>query len=66
MGTKLLACQTLGRDGEPTGDPLLAVDKLGASFGDHVILSSDGPGLRKLLKDENSPVRWWTLGIVDR
>ena len=66
MGAKLLACQALGRDGQPTGDPVLAVDQLGASLGDRVILSSDGLGLRKLLKDENSPVRWWTLGIVDR
>ena len=66
VGAKLLACQALGCDGRPMGDPVLVVDQLGASLGDRVILSSDGPGLRMLLNDENSPVRWWTLGIVDQ
>ena len=62
---KLLVCQFLGADGRPTGDPVLAVDKLGAGAGDRVILTSDGMGLRELLGDNNSPARWWTLGIVD-
>jgi ethanolamine utilization protein EutN len=64
-GTTLLACQMLGGDDLPMGEPVLAVDKLGAGIGDRVILTSDGPGLRTLLGDENSPVRWWTMGIVD-
>ena len=64
-GAKLLICQLLGRDRQPAGDPVLAVDQLGAGGGDVVMLSSDGQGLRQLLNDDNSPVRWWTLGIVD-
>lgn len=65
VGTKLLVCQCLGRDERPVGDPVLAVDQLGAGAGDRVILTSDGRGLRQMLDDDNSPVRWWTLGIVD-
>ena len=64
-GTKMLICQILGAEGQPVGDPVLAVDKLGAGAADRVILSSDGLGLRQLLGDHNSPVQWWTLGIVD-
>ncbi len=64
-GAKLLVCQFLGRGGRPAGDPVLAVDQLGAGVGDRVILTSDGQGLRKMLADDTSPVRWWTLGIVD-
>jgi len=64
-GVKLLVCQPVGADRKATGDPVLAVDKLGAGAGDMVMLTSDGQGLRELLKDGNSPVRWWTLGIVD-
>jgi len=63
--TKLLICQILGGEGQPVGDPVLAVDCLGAGLDDHVILTSDGSGLRTLLNDTNSPVRWWTLGIVE-
>lgn len=62
---KLLVCQLLGNEKQPIGDPVLAVDRLGAGRGDMVILTSDGLGLRKLLGDNNSPARWWTLGIVD-
>ena len=62
---KLLICQPLGNEGRPAGDPVLAVDKLGAGAGDRVLLTSDGLGLRQLLNDDNSPARWWTLGIID-
>ena len=64
-GRKLLVCQLLGNEGQPAGDPVLAVDNLGAGAGDRVILTSDGLGLRELLGDKQSPARWWTLGIVD-
>ncbi len=62
---KLLICELLGNEGQPTGDPVLAVDSLGAGAGDKVILSSDGLGLRNLLNDRTSPARWWTVGIAD-
>ncbi|MCX5661700.1 MAG: EutN/CcmL family microcompartment protein [Planctomycetota bacterium] len=64
-GVKLLVCSLLDVAGKPSGDPVLAVDRLGAGAGDKVILTSDGLGLRDLLKDNNSPARWWTMGIVD-
>ncbi len=64
-GVKLLVCQPLGNEQQPSGDPVLAVDKLGAGAGDQVLITSDGLGLRELLNDGNSPVRWWTMGIVD-
>ncbi len=64
-GVKLLICQLLSESGQPQGDPVLALDKLGAGRGDRVILTSDGLGLRDMLKDDTSPARWWTLGLVD-
>ena len=64
-GRKLLVCQMLGRGGDSVGDPVLALDELGAGVGDRVILTSDGLGLRQLLGHSDSPARWWTLGLVD-
>ena len=62
---KLLVCSLLDGDRRPVGDPVLAVDRHGAGRGDSVVLSSDGAGLRELLGSDNSPARWWTLGIID-
>ncbi|MBN2021166.1 MAG: EutN/CcmL family microcompartment protein [Pirellulales bacterium] len=66
-GWKLLVVQPLGPDGRSAdGDPLLAVDALGAGGDDVVIISSDGRGARELIGCDNTPVRWTVLGIVDR
>jgi ethanolamine utilization protein EutN len=64
-GQKLSVCLVLDAVGTPSGDPLLVVDSHGAGAGDVVMISSDGQGVRELLDDDTSPVRWFTLGIVD-
>ncbi len=47
-GWKLLVVQPLAPDGRsPDGDPILAVDALGAGTGEVVIISSDGKGTRE-------------------
>lgn len=65
VGQRLLVGQQLGRDMKPTGDPQLMLDTLGAGLGDTVVISSDGKGLREMLGHDNSPARWFTIGIVD-
>jgi ethanolamine utilization protein EutN len=65
-GWKLLLVQPFGPDGStPDGDPMLAVDSLGAGIGQRVIISSDGKGTRELLGSDNTPVRWSVIGIAD-
>lgn len=65
-GWKLLVVQLLAADGKSAdGDPVLAIDSLGAGGGDRVILTSDGKGTRELMKSNNTPVRWSVLGIAD-
>ncbi len=64
-GWKLLVVAPLGDAGRPTGEALLVVDSLGAGHGDTVLISSDGKGTRELLGDNNTPVRWSVVGIVD-
>ena len=65
-GWRLLVVQLLTPDGKPDGEPLLAIDNLGACVGSRVILSNDGAGARELVGARNSPVRWMVLGICDR
>jgi len=65
QGWKVLLVQPLAPDGKEDGEPLLAIDKLGAGAADRVIISNDGAGARELVGIKNSPVRWMVLGVCD-
>jgi ethanolamine utilization protein EutN len=65
QGWRLLLVQPLTAEGEADGEPLLAIDKLGAGTAHRVILSNDGTGARELVGAKNSPVRWLVLGVCD-
>jgi ethanolamine utilization protein EutN len=65
-GWRLLLVQMLTPDGKEDGEPILAIDNLGAGAGDQVIVSNDGAGARQLVGARDSPVRWMVLGIQDR
>lgn len=65
-GWKLLVVQPYLVDGKtPDGEPVLAVDNLGAGRGERVIITSDGAGTRQLLGSDTTPVRWSVMGIAD-
>ena len=64
-GWKLLIVQPLDASGAAEGDPVLAIDMLGAGHGTRVIISNDGRGTREMVGDNNSPVRWSVVGVVD-
>ena len=65
QGWKLLIVQPLDIAGQPDGEPVLAIDMLGAGHGTKVVISNDGKGTREMIGDDNSPVRWAVIGIVD-
>jgi microcompartment protein CcmK/EutM len=64
-GNRMLLCQPLDGDGRPSGDPLIAIDRLGAGLHAKVFVSTDGIGARGLVADEKSPVRNFIQGIID-
>lgn len=65
-GCKLLIVQLHLADGEsPDGDPVLAVDGVGAGLGETVMITSDGKFARELLAAEATPVRWTIIGTKD-
>lgn len=66
QGWKLLVVQPLLADARtPDGDPVLAVDSLGAGTGEQVMITSDGRSTQELLGSNTTPVRWAVIGIVD-
>ena len=64
-GWRMLVVQPLDVRGEADGTPVLAIDNLGGRTGERVILTSDGKGVREMMKSENTPVRWAVLGLTD-
>jgi microcompartment protein CcmK/EutM len=65
-GWKLMIVQPQMADGRtPDGDPLLAVDGVGAGVGEVVMITSDGRGARELMRTDATPVRWTIVGIQD-
>ena len=47
------------------GDPVLAVDPLGAGRGQIVVITNDGGAARQLVGDNRTPARWSVIGIRD-
>jgi ethanolamine utilization protein EutN len=64
-GQKLLIVQPQLVSGQADGDPLLAIDGIGAGLGETVVITSDGRYARELLKTDATPVRWSVIGIED-
>jgi ethanolamine utilization protein EutN len=64
-GWRMLLVQLLAADGGADGEPLLAIDYLGAPNGARVILTNDGAGVREVIGAKDSPVRWMIIGLCD-
>jgi ethanolamine utilization protein EutN len=64
-GWRLLVVQVLTPDGGPDGEPILAIDSLGAGQGARVIATTDAVLVRELVGAKNSPIRWSIMGLAD-
>ena len=64
VGTKLLMVQPVGLDDSPKGNPLVAVDAVGAGTGE-LVLIVQGSSARQTTKTENTPVDCTIFAIVD-
>jgi microcompartment protein CcmK/EutM len=64
-GWRLVICQPTNSAGDPEGVPQIAIDAHGAGLHQRVVISSDGSAARAAVGDEQSPVRWMVIGVVD-
>jgi ethanolamine utilization protein EutN len=66
IGAKMLVVTPLMADRRAIdGDPIIAVDAVGAGHGEIVMVTSDGKHAGELVGRNDSPVRWTICGIVD-
>lgn len=64
VGCKLMITQPLSFNLEPQGEPLIAVDTVGAGIGE-VILFTTGTASRIAARKMDSPIDASIIGIVD-
>lgn len=62
---RLLFIQPLGRDLKPDGHVVVAVDEVGAGFGELVIVTQGAPAMQAFNKDNLIPIDAVVVGIVD-
>ena len=62
---RLLLCDLLEEDGNPTGGYLIAVDTVGSGAGEMVLILDEGNSARQVLGRENAPIRAVIVGVVD-
>jgi ethanolamine utilization protein EutN len=65
QGWRFLLVSLLTSDGKEDGEPILAIDSVGAGLGSVVVVSNDGAEARAMVGAKNSPARWFVMGIRD-
>lgn len=61
----VLLCQPLTLDGHPSGQPMLAMDTVGAGEGEVVLICKEGRGAREFTGDPTAATRTLIVAIVD-
>jgi len=64
-GAKLLLVQPLTLRNEPMGDPVLAIDAVGAGTGEKVLIVQEGRAANEALNKRQGPLDTAIVGIVD-
>lgn len=62
---RLLLCDLLGLDGEPTGRHTIAVDTVDAGAGETVLILDEGNSARQVISAPDGEIRAVVVGIVD-
>jgi len=66
VGHPLLIVQPLDEHGADVGTSFLAIDHAQAGPGDHVLVLTEGNGVRQILQQgDTTPIRSVIVGIVD-
>ncbi|MFB3829835.1 MAG: EutN/CcmL family microcompartment protein [Bryobacteraceae bacterium] len=65
-GRKVLLVQPLNLDGSNRGDPLVALDAIGAGAGDKVLLVTEGFSAMTSVGRPQSPIDMAVIGFIDQ
>jgi len=62
---KCLCVQPLALDGSDRGDPVLALDAVGAGVGERVLVVTEGFSAMTAVGRPNSPIDMAVIGVID-
>jgi len=62
---KLLLVQPVDPDGNPKGQPMLAVDVVDAGVGDKVLVVDEGNSAAQVLRRPRGAIRTVVVGVID-
>ncbi len=65
-GWRMLIVQPLLADRTNDAEPLIAIDDLGSSVGEVVIITSDGQAVQEAMGTRQTPVRWMVIAQPDQ
>lgn len=65
-GRKLFLVRKLSLDYAPENEDTLAIDLVDAGVGDIVLVSQEGGAARRIIGDNEAPIRSIIVGIVER
>lgn len=65
-GRSVLLVQPLNLDGSLRGDPVVALDAVGAGIGDKVLLVTEGFSAMTAVDRPQSPIDMAVVGFIDR
>ena len=64
-GRKILLLRPVRPDGAPAGEAYLAVDSVGAGYGERVLVVDEGGSAGIVLSVPDPPIRTVVVGVVD-
>jgi ethanolamine utilization protein EutN len=64
-GRKILVVQPLNLDGTDRGDPVVALDAVGAGVRERVLLTNEGFSAMTAVGRPNSPIDSAVIGVID-
>ena len=64
-GQKIILCTPVDETGATTGQPIAAIDPIGAGLHNIVFITTDGQWSQGTVHDTHSPIRNQVLGLVD-
>lgn len=65
-GAKLLIVQPLDLQNRPAGEPVIAIDAVGAGVGEKVLVVQEGRAANEALEKKQGPLDSAIIGIVDQ